>query len=120
MTAEHDPGPAAGLPWETLIHTRESLARIEGRLEGVLEGYGTRFGILETGYAVHEQRLNDKGKQLARQDERLADLEEWRTSVDNDRGPRAARAIAVAALLIGLPGALLAFSNFMKLSGMTP
>lgn len=111
-------GPALPGTWAHTLQTERTLARIEGLLEGVLKGYETRFASLEAGYAVHEQRLNDKGKVQARHDERISDLEERQAAVEGDRGPRAARGIAILALLIGLPGALLALTNYAHLNGL--
>lgn len=109
--------PAPAGAWSELLQTQKTLARIEGLLEGVLKGHETRFATLEAGYAVHEQRLNDKGKSIARLDERVEDLEERQKAVEADRRPRQSLIVGAIGLLLALPGFAIAFNNFLALRG---
>lgn len=128
-TVEQATASAGG---DRLLATQLQLARIDGMLTAILQGNEVRFAAIEAGVAVHERRLNDKGKLLARHDERITDAEEQHAALaamiaerqkatDNDRGPRVQRTIAAIALLLALPGFAIALSNLLAIrGGLTP
>lgn len=97
---------------DRLLATQLQLARIEGMLTTVLQGHEVRFAALEAEAAVHERRLNDKGKLLARHDEQLdqarSDRADLRREVaelkasNNQRGSKTLGAVAmVISILVG-------------------
>lgn len=83
---------------------RISVARIEGMLTATLARHDQRLDQHEGTLNQHGARLNDKGKTLARHDERLKDLED-------DNAGRTGRVVGVISLIISGAVALLSVVN---------
>ncbi|MGW9345892.1 hypothetical protein ACWGR3_30595 [Streptomyces albidoflavus] len=77
------------------------VARIEGMLTATLARHDQRLDQHENTLDQHGARLNEKGKLLARHDERLQDLED-------DNSARWGRVTGVIALLISAGSVLYA------------
>jgi septal ring factor EnvC (AmiA/AmiB activator) len=78
---------------------RISVARIEGMLTATLARHDQRLDQHEDTLKQHETRLSEKGKMLARHDERIQDLEE-------DSSARWGRVTGIVALLISGAGVI--------------
>ncbi|WP_282845857.1 hypothetical protein [Microbacterium oxydans] len=78
---------------------RISVARIEGMLTATLARHDQRLDQHEGTLNQHEMRIGEKGKMLARHDERINDLEE-------DSAAQWGRVMGVLALLVSVGVAL--------------
>lgn len=87
-----------------------SVAEIKGMLTATLARHDQRLDQHEGTLNQHQTRLNDKGKLLARHDERIKDLEE-----DNDA--RLGRITGTIGSIVGLAALGLAVFNRTTLGG---
>lgn len=87
-----------------LTRTRLDVAEMKGMLGQALLSFDTRLSDHDRRLDDHERRLDEKGKQIARDDERLKDLEE-------DSASRHARALGISGLVVSVIVAALAIYN---------
>lgn len=92
------------------VDLRIIVARIEGMLTATLARHDQRLDQHENTLNQHGGRLNDKGKQLARHDERLNDLEE-------DNTARWGRVTGTLGLIVSALVGILAFFNSIRIGG---
>lgn len=92
------------------VDLRIIVARIEGMLTATLARHDQRLDQHEGTLNQHERRLNDKGKLLARHDERLLDIED-------DNSGRWGRITGSLGLIVSALVGILAFFNTLRLNG---
>lgn len=85
-----------------ITQTRVDVAEIKGMLSTVITSHDSRIVGLEKFKETTDQRLNDKGKLLARHDERLNDLEDDKSSRQAKIFGILGAATAVSALLFAI------------------
>lgn len=111
------------------IQVRIDLAEIKGMLTQTISNHESRLTNLESAKEIHDQRLNDKGKDIARHDERLKDLEKDVHETSNslqriekeakdDTKAKSAKGIAIGSLAIATTIGLIAVYNFINGLGM--
>lgn len=87
---------------------RISVARIEGMLTATLARHDQRLDQHENTLNQHLTRLNEKGKLLARHDERISSNLARIEDLEDDNSARLGRILGVLALIVSAAGVLLA------------
>ncbi|GMM94765.1 hypothetical protein [Microbacterium sp. MTN4-26] len=95
---------------DPIMQTRLDVAEMKGMLTQLVSSHAERLHQSETRHDSAEQRLNEKGKQIARLDERVNDLED-------DNSARWGRVTGVLSLIISGVVGLVAIFNALRIGG---
>lgn len=95
---------------DPILQTRLDVAEIKGMLTQVISSHEARLVTHDARLESHEIRLNEKGKTLARHDERIRDLED-------DNSARWGRVTGTIGLVVSSLVGLLAVVNSLRIPG---
>lgn len=99
-----------------LTRTRLDVAEMKGMLGQALLSFDARLGDHERRLDAHEMRIDEKGKLLARQDERLLGVEGDVVELKADNSARHGRWLGTAGLIVSVLVAALAIYNRITLT----
>jgi hypothetical protein len=95
---------------DNLLQTRLDVAEMKGMLSQVVSNHNERLAAHDKELDVHEMRLNEKARTIARHDERIKGLEE-------DSNARQGKVLGIIGSVVAVFGLVFALYNRLTLGG---